>query len=113
MITQIQPSELSSWLASARTHGEPVVLDVREPSELLTARVSAKDFTLLTIPMGTVPARLAELDPTQPIACLCHHGSRSMQVASYLQARGFAHVANIAGGIDAWSLELDTSVPRY
>ena len=113
MITQIRPSELSSWLASARTHGEPLVLDVREPSELRTASVNAKDFTLLTIPMGTVPARLAELDPTQPIACLCHHGSRSMQVASYLQARGFAHVANIAGGIDAWSLELDTSVPRY
>ena len=42
MITQIQPSELSSWLASARTHGEPVVLDVREPSELRTASVSAK-----------------------------------------------------------------------
>ena len=113
MITQIRPSELSSWLSSARPHGEPVVLDVREPSELRTTSVSAKDFTLLTIPMGTVPARLSELDPTHPIACLCHHGSRSMQVASFLQARGFAHVANIAGGIDAWSVELDTSVPRY
>ncbi len=113
MITQIRPSELSSWLASARPHGEPVVLDVREPSELRTASVNAKGFTLLTIPMGTVPARLSELDPTQPIACLCHHGSRSMQVASFLQARGFDHVANFAGGIDAWALELDSSVPRY
>jgi rhodanese-related sulfurtransferase len=63
--------------------------------------------------MGTVPARLSELDPNRAIACLCHHGGRSMQVASFLQARGFAHVANIAGGIDAWSVELDTSVPRY
>jgi rhodanese-related sulfurtransferase len=113
MITQIRPSELSAWLATVRPHGEPVVLDVREPSELRTASVSAKDFTLLTIPMGTVPARLSELDPNRAIACLCHHGGRSMQVASFLQARGFAHVANIAGGIDAWSVELDTSVPRY
>lgn len=113
MITQIRPSELSAWLATVRPHGDPVVLDVREPSELRTASVSAKDFTLLTIPMGTVPARLSELDPHRAIACLCHHGGRSMQVASFLQARGFAHVANIAGGIDAWSVELDTSVPRY
>jgi rhodanese-related sulfurtransferase len=113
MITQIRPSELSAWLATVRPHGEPLVLDVREPSELRTASVSAKDFTLLTIPMGTVPARLSELDPNRAIACLCHHGGRSMQVASFLQARGFAHVANIAGGIDAWSVELDTSVPRY
>ena len=113
MITQIRPSELSAWLATVRPHGDPVVLDVREPSELRTASVSANDFTLLTIPMGTIPARLSELDPNRAIACLCHHGGRSMQVASFLQARGFAHVANIAGGIDAWSVELDTSVPRY
>ena len=113
MITQIRPSELTAWLETARALGEPVVLDVREPSELRTASVSAQGFTLLTIPMGTIPARLAELDPTQPIACLCHHGSRSMQVASFLQARGYAHLANIAGGIDAWSLERDPQVPRY
>ena len=112
MIAQIRPSELTSWLDAARALGEPVVLDVREPAELRTASVSAQGFTLLTIPMGTIPARLAELDPAQPIACLCHHGGRSMQVASFLQARGFAHVANIAGGIEAWSLERDPQVPR-
>ena len=113
MIAQIRPSELTAWLDTARALGEPVVLDVREPSELRTASVKADGFTLLTIPMGTIPARLAELDPAQPIACLCHHGGRSMQVASFLQARGYAHVANIAGGIDAWSLERDPQVPRY
>ena len=86
---------------------------MREPSELRTASVKADGFTLLTIPMGTIPARLDELDPAQPIACLCHHGGRSMQVASFLQARGYAHVANIAGGIDAWSIERDPQVPRY
>ncbi len=113
MIAQIRPSALTAWLDTARALGEPVVLDVREPSELRTASVKADGFTLLTIPMGTIPARLAELDPAQPIACLCHHGGRSMQVASFLQARGYAHLANIAGGIDAWSLERDPQVPRY
>jgi rhodanese-related sulfurtransferase len=113
MITQIRPSELPDWLAAARAHGEPVVLDVREPSELAVASIKANGFNLLTIPMGVIPLRLAELDPEQPIACLCHHGGRSMQVASFLKAQGFAHVANIAGGINAWSAEVDPSVARY
>lgn len=113
MIAQVRPSQLAAWLESARANGEPVVLDVREPSELQVASVKADGFTLLTIPMGVIPPRLAELDPEQPIACLCHHGGRSMQVAAFLQARGFSHVANIAGGINAWSAELDPTIPRY
>ena len=47
------------------------------------------------------------------VACLCHHGARSQRVASFLAAQGFTHVANIAGGIDAWSAERDPRVPRY
>ena len=113
MITQVRPSELAQWLQQTHPHGAPVVLDVREPHEWQIASVQADGFELLTIPMGVVPARLAELDPTQPIACLCHHGGRSMQVAQFLTSRGFAQVANIAGGIHAWSLELDTSIARY
>ena len=113
MVSQIRPSELSTWLASARAHGEPVVLDVREPSELRVASIKADGFELLTIPMSVIPPRLNELNPGQPIACLCHHGARSMQVASFLKAKGFTHVANIAGGINAWSNELDPTVPRY
>ncbi len=113
MIAQVRPRELSAWLNEARLIGEPIVLDVREPSELRTASVTATDFTLLTIPMGSIPARLSELDPTRPTACLCHHGGRSMQVASFLQGRGFTHVVNIAGGIHAWSDELDPGIARY
>ena len=113
MISQIRPSQLASWLETARTHGAPAVLDVREPSELRVASIKADGFELLTIPMGVLLARLNELDPQQPIACLCHHGARSMQVASFLKAQGFAHVANIAGGINAWSIEIDPTVPRY
>ena len=113
MITQVRPRELAQWLQSVRPHGEPVVLDVREPYELQTASVTADGFTLVTIPMGVIPPRLSELDPQRPIACLCHHGGRSMQVAHFLESRGFAHVANIAGGINAWSAELDPSIARY
>lgn len=113
MITQVRPRELAQWLQSVRSHGEPVVLDVREPQELQMASVSADGFTLVTIPMGVIPPRLSELDPNRPIACLCHHGGRSMQVAHFLESRGFAHVANIAGGINAWSAELDPSIARY
>ena len=113
MIAQIRPSELPAWLASVRTIGQPVVLDVREPAELQAACIKDGDFTLLTIPMGSIPARLSELDPAQPIACLCHHGGRSMQVASFLHGRGFNQVVNIEGGIHAWSDEIDPTVARY
>ena len=113
MIAQVRPRDLAAWLDKARPFGQPVVLDVREPSELKTASITAGDFTLLTIPMGSIPARLAELDPQQPVACLCHHGGRSMQVASFLLGQGFARVANVAGGIHAWADEVDPTIPRY
>lgn len=113
MISQIRPSQLQAWLAQVSSQGEPLVLDVREPVELRTASVRADGFELVTIPMSVLPARLHELDPGRPVACLCHHGSRSMQVANFLAARGFTEVANIAGGIHAWSMEVDPSVPCY
>ena len=113
MISQFRPKDLAAWLAQARTHGEPIVLDVREPAELQIASVKPDGFELLTIPMGVVPVRLAELDAERPIACLCHHGGRSMQVAQFLAQRGFENVANIAGGIHAWAAELDPSLNTY
>jgi rhodanese-related sulfurtransferase len=113
MIAQIRPSQLGQWFQSAQASGQPLVLDVREPHELALARVQEEGLEVLTIPMGVIPVRLAELDATRPIACLCHHGARSMQVAMFLQSRGFSQVANIAGGIDAWSVERDASIARY
>lgn len=89
------------------------MLDVREPWELQLASVAAQPFELAAIPMGMLAARLAELDPTRPVACLCHHGARSMQVALFLARQGFAQVANITGGIDAWSREYDPGIARY
>ena len=114
MIDQIRPAELDTWLQSAQGPGRPVVLDVREPAELQVASLRAEAaFELVAIPMGSIPARLAELDPSRPIACLCHHGARSQRVAAFLQANGFAEVVNVAGGIDAWAAERDPAVARY
>jgi rhodanese-related sulfurtransferase len=113
MIDQIQPAQLQDWVASQAPNGAAVVLDVREAWEIQTACVTAQGFELVTIPMHLIPPRLQELDRDQPIAVLCHHGARSMQVASFLVQQGFEHVANIAGGIHAWSSQVDASVPTY
>ena len=113
MIDQVQPAQLAAWIASQAPHGNTVVLDVREAWEVETACVKPDGFELLPIPMHTVPLRLQELKPDQPIAVLCHHGGRSMQVAAFLVQQGFCHVANVAGGIHAWSTQVDASVPTY
>jgi rhodanese-related sulfurtransferase len=113
MIDHVRPAQLSAWFAAASQGGQPLVLDVREAWELQTASVRADGFELMAIPMGELPARLAELDPARPVACLCHHGARSLRVAAFLQHNGFEQVANITGGIDAWSHECDPAVPRY
>ena len=113
MIAQIRPRQFADWLQTASADGAPVVLDVRDALELQAAAIKPDGFTVTAIPMAGIPARIAELDPAQPIACLCHHGIRSQRVAAFLEARGFAHVVNIAGGIEAWSNELDPSVARY
>ena len=114
MIDHIHPGDLEAWVRRQQTFGRPLVLDVREATELQQASITpAADYDLVHIPMGAVPPRLAELDPTRPVACLCHHGARSMRVAEFLHHQGFGHVANITGGINAWSIQLDPGVPRY
>jgi rhodanese-related sulfurtransferase len=85
------------------------LLDVRETWEIDIARIAETT----DIPMAELPARIAELEASQPIAVICHSGGRSARVASFLAQHGFGRVANIAGGIDAWSQEIDDSIPRY
>ncbi|MGZ5194346.1 MAG: rhodanese-like domain-containing protein [Ramlibacter sp.] len=113
MIDQVRPSGLAQWFTAQASAGPAIVLDVREPWELQTASVKAGGFEVVAIPMNEIPARIAQLDPERPIACLCHHGARSQRVAMFLAQNGFTRVANIAGGIDAWSAECDEGVPRY
>lgn len=116
MIDQLSPLNFAAWRDTAAP-ALPIVLDVREPWELQTASVKPDGFALLHIPMQSVPARIAELKQAhgtdQPIACLCHHGMRSQQVASYLAQSGFTKVVNLQGGIAAWAQQLDTTVPQY
>lgn len=111
MIDQVRPADLAAWFAQD-ADATAVLLDVREPWELQTASVAPQGFTLVAIPMNEIPGRLAELDPAHRIACLCHHGARSQRVAAFLNQNGFAELANVAGGIDAWSSH-DPTVPRY
>jgi rhodanese-related sulfurtransferase len=85
------------------------LLDVRELWETEIASVP----TATHIPMSEVPLRLDELDSLRPTAVLCHGGRRSAQVAALLVQSGFVNVVNIAGGIDAWSQEVDPTIPRY
>jgi len=88
-----------------------VLLDCREPSEVATAKIAGS----IHIPMKQIPGRLAELEPhrTERIVVHCHHGGRSLRVTQFLRHEGFSQVQNMAGGIDAWSLEVDAGVARY
>ena len=119
MIPQLDPSSFNDWRDSAAgtVNALPVVLDVREPWELQTASVKPAGFTLVHVPMREVAARLEELQEAygkgHPIACLCHHGMRSLQVGNFLEQRGFTEVVNLQGGIDAWSKQVDHAVPIY
>ena len=91
----------------------PLLLDVREAWEFEHAAIRVDGLTTLHIAMVDVPRRLAELNPQQPVICICHHGVRSAQVVAYLERQGFASAYNLAGGIDAWSSQVDSGVPRY
>ena len=87
------------------------LLDCRELSEVATARIDGS----VHIPMREIPARLAELEShkAERVVVHCHHGGRSLRVTQFLRQQGFAQAQNLAGGIDAWSLEIDPSVRRY
>ncbi len=105
-VPQIQVRELEERMHS----GQPfVLLDVREPFEFEMARIEGANL----IPLGELPARIGELDREKEILVFCHSGVRSERAAEFLRSAGFAKVANVAGGIDAWSEEIDPNVPRY
>lgn len=95
-----------------RAGREPFLLvDCREPDEHAIARIDGA----VLIPMRTIPERLADLEPHREgrIVVHCHHGIRSLRVARFLRERGFALAQSMAGGIEAWSLEVDPATPRY
>jgi rhodanese-related sulfurtransferase len=108
---QLRPAD--AVVLCAAYGATPLLLDVREDWEVAVAAIRIDGVAARHIPMGQIPERLAELDPAQAVVCICHHGMRSAQVAHFLERQGFATVYNLAGGIDAWSEQVDGSVPRY
>jgi adenylyltransferase/sulfurtransferase len=86
-----------------------LLVDVREPQEWEIARIPGATL----MPFGTLPARLAELDSSREIILHCHTGVRSMRALEFLRQSGFRKLKNLRGGIEAWSREVDPSVPRY
>ena len=104
-VAEITPTEF----VARRERGESLtLLDVREEWELGVASVP----DVVHIPMGEVADRLSELDRGREVVVLCRSGRRSLQVANFLQQNGFQAV-NLAGGILAWSRELDATIPTY
>jgi len=114
-----EPIELPAPAVADRLRaGDPItLLDVREPPERALAAIPVPSpGGDLFIPMGEVPARLPEIRQALsrgPLVIYCHHGVRSLMVAQWLAAQGLPGAINLAGGIDAWSVEVDPSVPRY
>ena len=88
-----------------------LLLDVRENAEYATAKIDGSTL----IPMSELRDRWQELEAHRDkrIVVHCHHGGRSMQVVQVMRAQGFEHAQNMAGGIDLWSQEIDSAVPRY
>ena len=110
----LHPAELAGWLAphagnAVSDAGAPLLLDVREHWEYALCALPGS----VHVPMREIPARINEFDPAQPIVCICHHGVRSLQVAMFLEHRGFGSVFNLHGGVDAWAREVDHTMPIY
>jgi rhodanese-related sulfurtransferase len=104
-VPEITPSEF----VARRDRGDSLtLLDVREDWELGVASVP----NIVHIPMGQVADRLQELDRNVEVVVLCRSGRRSLEVAKFLQQNGFKAV-NLAGGILAWSHDLDATIPTY
>lgn len=106
MTYTITPHELKGRLDKS---DKVFLLDVREPWEYSMAKIEGA----VLIPLGTLPQSLDKLDRNTEIVAHCHHGMRSADAVGFLLQQGFTNVKNLVGGIDAWSVQVDPSVPRY
>lgn len=103
-------SEISvQHLKKRLERGEEIfLLDVRELYEYNIANLNGH-----LMPLGQLQTKFDELDRSREIVVYCHHGNRSAFAVEFLKNRGFEKVLNLAGGIDEWSREIDSGVPRY
>lgn len=102
----ITPKQLDARIK----RGEPVrLIDVREPIEHEIAHLAGAEL----LPLSRFNEWAGALNPEEEIIVMCHHGIRSAQVCAFLSRQGFKRLYNLAGGIDRWSQEVDSSVPQY
>ncbi len=108
MVLQISPAELAEQLRSTKP---PHLLDVREPEENQLAALP--NSTL--IPLGQLSFRVEEIRDwkDEEVVVYCHHGIRSLNAIGQLKRFGFSKLRNLAGGIDRWTTEVNSSLPRY
>jgi len=107
MIEELTPAQFLERRAQGQ---QMTLLDVREDWEIERAPVPSPT---VRIPMGQIMGRVGELDPQRATVVICRSGGRSLQVARFLESRGFTHVGNLEGGILAWSRDVDPSIPQY
>ena len=111
-ITVHQAKELLASTASTASVPQPRtrLIDVREPWEAQLASIPGSEL----IPMNEFAARAhQELDPEDHLLIVCKMGGRSLSVTNWLRQQGFESAQSVAGGIDAWSRLIDSSIPRY
>jgi rhodanese-related sulfurtransferase len=105
IVEQISPEELRQRLSEGRA---PTLVDVREPWEYALASLPGS----VLVPLGELPVRLGEFDPSEELVVYCHHGVRSVHAAFLLARSGYRRVLNLQGGIDSYS-DVDPAIPRY
>jgi adenylyltransferase/sulfurtransferase len=106
MVREVSPTE---FVRGAAAGDRTLLLDVREAWELKIASLPGA----VHIPMGEIAGRLSDLDRERDIVVLCRSGVRSLSVARFLASRGYRSVANLAGGILAWSRDVDSTLATY
>jgi rhodanese-related sulfurtransferase len=105
---EITPRETKQLLASPQP---PRLVDVRGADEFAHCHIAGAELVPLNLLAEKFPAAFP--DPAQPVIVYCHHGMRSMKAAQFLVSKGCTNVRSMSGGIDAWSVEIDPSIPRY
>lgn len=105
-VPTITVSELKKLRDEKKPH---FLLDVREQGEWDTAKIEGAKL----IPMREVPGRLSDIPKDKPVVVHCHKGGRSAKITKFLLDNGYSDVKNLGGGIEAWSEEIDPSVPTY
>ena len=105
---EITPSELHLWIKNQKPF---CLIDCREDDEYAIAKINGA--VLVPLSRWEEAFGKLQLDESQPVIVHCHHGMRSLRATHWLRRNGYPEAQSLAGGIDAWSLEIDLSVPRY